>query len=302
MEPTHTVVMDVNGVECTHAQLREALREAGLAESYAREILPRSAMLRACRTMKANGYLIDELKNSSDGLRFQINERRLSDGRFKYPARCVLLLCKADSKLLIEPPEKGGLLPDGAAELRVRMEELLEQATDMRNGRDVSNLVDRIGRDRGMRRFVVSGKQNTSIVALEDPALLDRMRVLLSRIPVKGGRTASFHSYKLDLRDASTRADVAEVVCLGMDESVAKYEAALAAMFDDDQVKARGINALIKDVEEARAEVKLFEATLEGTHLSLRGRLDLVEKKAREMLSAAEAREAKPRGRGKGAA
>src|SRR5258705_11195994 len=73
-----------NGVAVKHADLVNALRDAGLDEGVARELAPRHAFTRACRKL-ARDRIIRQTAEDEKSITFQFTQERRDRDRFESP-------------------------------------------------------------------------------------------------------------------------------------------------------------------------------------------------------------------------
>jgi hypothetical protein len=201
-------------VAVKHADLLAALRESGLDESAARQLLPRHAFARACRKL-ARDRIIRAVAEDADRVTFQFTQEARSGDRYEYTLETMLALQKATGRVSCDLP--------GLATLA---QELLDRAIEDRTGSDVTRLVQRLF-ERRADLFPVREQGGVYFVPREHSAFVDRIQALLSRV---NGRLARF-----PVPEGTREGDrsVKEAVAQGIAALIAEHRAAVAA-FDAD--------------------------------------------------------------------
>jgi hypothetical protein len=82
----------------TYAEVVKALESADINPTVARELLPRHAFARACRTMEEE-RLIDVFKEEGDELVFQFTRRSLKEEGWEFDKECFLRLNKITGRI-----------------------------------------------------------------------------------------------------------------------------------------------------------------------------------------------------------
>src|SRR5438874_9649104 len=86
------------GLTVRHLDLVTALRESGLDESVARELLPRHAFARACRKL-AKQRIVRPIREDSTHITFQFTSESKAGDRYEYTLETLLRLDKATGKV-----------------------------------------------------------------------------------------------------------------------------------------------------------------------------------------------------------
>jgi hypothetical protein len=121
-----------SGIAIKHLDLIEALRDARLDETVARELAPRHAFSRACKKL-ARERIIRQVSEDATYLRFQFTQEKREDGRFTYEIETLLTLEKATGTVTCPLP--------GLATLA---QEELDRCIAARTGGDVTRIVQRL--------------------------------------------------------------------------------------------------------------------------------------------------------------
>src|SRR3954447_13772210 len=87
-----------NGVAVKHADLVNALRDAGLDEGVARELAPRHAFTRACRKL-ARDRIIRQTAEDEKSITFQFTQESRKEDKYEYVLETLLTLDKATGRV-----------------------------------------------------------------------------------------------------------------------------------------------------------------------------------------------------------
>src|SRR3954453_5215709 len=90
-----------NGVTVKHSDLVNALRDAGLDESVARELAPRHAFTRACRKL-ARDRIIRQVAEDGSAITFQFTQESRREDKFEYTLETLLVLDKESGTVSCE--------------------------------------------------------------------------------------------------------------------------------------------------------------------------------------------------------
>src|SRR5262245_18515997 len=85
----------------THGQTVQALKDASLSDTVARELLPRHAFSRACKKL-AEERIIDSVKEDNDLIHFQFTYRALVAEEMQYSKETVMTLNKTTGTVACE--------------------------------------------------------------------------------------------------------------------------------------------------------------------------------------------------------
>src|SRR5438477_2304599 len=83
------ITWSCTGVVIRHPDLIDALRDAGLDETVARELAPRHAFSRACRKL-SEARIIRQLADDGKAITFQFTAEHRDGDRFTYDLETVL--------------------------------------------------------------------------------------------------------------------------------------------------------------------------------------------------------------------
>src|SRR3954447_15924933 len=156
-------------VAVRHADLLGALRESGLDESAARQLLPRHAFARACKKL-ARDRIIRPVAEDAGRITFQFTQESRAGDRYEYTLETMLALQKATGKVTCDLP--------GLATLA---QELLDRAVEDRTGSDVTRLIQRVF-ERKADLFPVREQGGVYFVPREHAAFVDKVQSLLNRV------------------------------------------------------------------------------------------------------------------------
>jgi len=164
------------GTAVRHADLVAALADAGLDPGVARELLPRHAFARACKTL-AKDRIIRPVGEDQTAITFQFTQESRAGDRFEYTLETMLALDKATGKVRCEQP--------GLATLA---QELVDRAIDARTGTDITRCVKRLF-DRHADLFPVREQGSVYFVPRAHAAFVEKVQRFLGRV---NGRLARF--------------------------------------------------------------------------------------------------------------
>ena len=163
-------------VTVRHRAVIEALRDAGLDESVARELAPRHAFSRACKKL-ARERIIRPVREDQTTITFQFTRESREGDRFEYELETLLTLEKATGKVTCDLP--------GLATLA---QEHLDECIAARNGGDVTALIQRLF-ERSADLFPIREQGGVYFTPAEHAAFVDRVQAFLGKV---NGRLARF--------------------------------------------------------------------------------------------------------------
>ena len=164
------------GLAVPHLTLVEALRDAGLDESVARELAPRHAFARACKRL-SDQRIIRPVAEDATSVTFQVTAESRSGDRFEYELETMLVLDKQTGTVSCDLP--------GLASLA---QEELDRCVAARTGSDVTRVVQRLF-ERTADLFPVRPQGGAYFVPAAHTGFVDQVQSLLDRL---GGRLYRF--------------------------------------------------------------------------------------------------------------
>lgn len=256
------VTWDVEKSEVTFTELRQALVDAGLDESAAKELTPRSAFNRACRELKEN-RAIDKVEAKGGTTKFQFTSKALDGGKVDYQYECLVQL-ENDSGTITCPE---------SPELESQARDLFEEAVRMRNAQDVTRLVQAmfmthadlipINPKKGVAYFVPHRFKDFT-AKVDD--FLHRIGGSLSRFPVPSGT-------------AEGNASVKEAVQAGLSTVLKELNASVEGW--DEKTRPATIKRVQAEFEKVQYKVSAYAEYLQSEQEGLQEKL----KVAREALA-----------------
>src|SRR5262245_12529015 len=197
-----------SGVAVRHLDLIDALKEAGLDESVARELAPRHAFSRACKKL-SEARIIRQVAETAAEITFQFTREHRDGGRYEYELETMLTLEKATGKVTCPLP---GLASLAQGEL--------DRCIEARTGSDITRLIQRLF-ERKADLFPVRPGGGCYFVPQEHAGFLDQVQAFLgklngqlSRFPVPAGTPQGDRSVK-------------EAVAGGLADLIAEHAAAV---------------------------------------------------------------------------
>lgn len=157
------------GLSVKHIDLVDALRDSGLDENVAREMLPRHAFSRACRKL-AKDRIIRPLSENTTTLTFQFTSESRADGRYQYTLETLLKLEKQTGKVECDLPG-----------LATYAQELLDHHIAVRDGSDVTRVIQRLF-ERRADLFPVRPQGGCYFCPAEHRAFLDQIDEFVKKV------------------------------------------------------------------------------------------------------------------------
>lgn len=202
------------GIKVKHLDLVNALRDAGLEESVARELAPRHAFTRACKKL-AQARIIRQVSEDPKSIRFQFTAERKEGDRFAYELETLLTLDKGTGK--VDCPLAG---------LATLAQEELDRCIQARTGGDVTRVVQRFF-EKKADLFPIRPAGGAYFVPREHAAFVDKVQSFLGKIngqllrfPVPAGTTEGDRSVK-------------EAVANGLSTLIAEHRQAIEGFGED---------------------------------------------------------------------
>jgi hypothetical protein len=203
-----------SGVSICHVDLIDALRDAGLEESVARELAPRHAFARACKRL-AHERIIRQVSEDTTFIVFQFTSERKEDDRFTYELETLLTLDKATGKVTC--PLHG---------LATLAQEELDRCIEARTGGDVTRIVQKLF-ERRADLFPIRQAGGAYYVPQEHTAFTDQVQAFLGklngqmlRFPIPAGTPHGDRSVK-------------DAVASGLASLIAEHQIAIESFGED---------------------------------------------------------------------
>jgi hypothetical protein len=202
------------GTAVRHADLVAALADAGLDTGVARELLPRHAFARACKTL-AKDRIIRSVAEDVATITFQFTQESRAADRYEYTLETMLVLEKATGKVQCE-----------LAGLATLAQELLDRAIDARTGGDITRCVKRLF-DRHADLFPVREQGSVYFVPQAHAGFVERVQTFLGRV---NGRLARF-----PVPEGTPHGDrsVKDAVAGGIAAMIAEHRTAIGSFGED---------------------------------------------------------------------
>jgi len=164
------------GLSVAHTVLVAALEAADLDASVARELAPRHAFARACRTLSER-RIIRAVAEDADTIKFQFTAESREDDRFEYTLETMLTLDKQKGSVTCELPG-----------LATVAQEELDRCIAVRTGIDVSRIVQKLF-ERKADLFPIRPQGGAYFTPACHAAFLDKIQEFLHRV---GGQLLRF--------------------------------------------------------------------------------------------------------------
>jgi hypothetical protein len=208
------ITWNCTGVLIRHRDLIDALRDAGLDETVARELAPRHAFARACKKL-SEARIIRQVAEDDQVIRFQFTAEHRDGDRFTYDLETMLTLDKATGRVSCDLP--------GLATLA---QEHLDHCLQARTGGDITRIVQRLF-ERRADLFPIRDKGGAYFVPQEHVGFVDRVQAFLGQI---NGRLARF---PVPAGTPEGDRSVKESVAAGLSALITEHEAAIASFGAD---------------------------------------------------------------------
>lgn len=164
-----------------HSSVVTALKDAGLDETVARELLPRQAFGRACKKLTEE-RVIDVVNEDGRELKFQFTKRYVDEvggeKGWKYERECYLTLDK----------ELGKVACPGNPTLEAAAQVELDRCMEARTSSDITKIVQKLF-DKEADLFPVRDQGGVYFVPQTYAAFVEKVDAFLSKL---GGRTNRF--------------------------------------------------------------------------------------------------------------
>jgi hypothetical protein len=250
-----------SGVSIRHLDLIDALREAHLEESVARELAPRHAFSRACKKL-AHERIIRQVAEDAATIVFQFTAERREHDRFTYELETRLTLEKATGRVTCPLP--------GLATLA---QEELDRCIAARTGGDVTRIVQRLF-ERRADLFPIRARGGAYFVPQEHAGFVDGVERFLGRLngqmlrfPIPAGTPHGDRSVK-------------ESVASGLASLIADHAAAIETFGED--TRADTLERAAERIRITRHKIAAYAAYLTEERDRLERELTVASTKLRE--------------------
>jgi hypothetical protein len=234
-----------SGVVIRHIDLIEALRDADLDESVARELAPRHAFSRACKKL-SEARIIRRVNENATVITFQFTAEHRAGNHFTYDLETMLTLDKATGKVTCD-----------LAGLATLAQEHLDHCLQARTGSDVTRIVQRLF-ERRADLFPIRERGGAYFVPQEHVPFVDRVQLFLGKI---NGRLARF---PVPAGTPEGDRSVKESVAAGLSELIAEHEAAIASFGED--TRADTLQRAAERIRLTRFKIEVYAKYLQGEH------------------------------------
>jgi len=202
------------GLSVTHTALVAALEAADLDPAVARELAPRHAFARACRTL-SDRRIIRHVAEDANTIKFQFTAESRNDDKFEYTLETMLTLDK-----------QTGLVTCELAGLATTAQEELDRCIAVRKGGDVTRIVQKLF-ERQADLFAIRPAGGTYFVPQRHAAFIDKVQDFLNRV---GGRLLRF---PVPAGTSEGDRSVTQAVADGLAAVVAEHRHAVAQFGED---------------------------------------------------------------------
>jgi hypothetical protein len=192
----------------------DALGDAGLDETVARELAPRHAFSRACKKL-ARERIIRQVSEDEATITFQFTAEKRDGDRYQYELETLLTLDKATGKVTCP---MGGLA--------TLAQEHLDDCIASRNGGDITRIIQRLF-ERQADLFPIRERGGVYFVPAEYAGFVDRVQTLLGKV---NGRLARF---PVPAGTPHGDASVKDAVACGIASLIEDHRVAIARFGED---------------------------------------------------------------------
>jgi hypothetical protein len=201
-------------VSVRHRAVIEALRDADLDMSVARELAPRHAFTRACKKL-AKERIIRQVAEDEESITFQFTSESRKDDRFEYTLETLLTLNKESGRVRCEL--------EGLATLA---QELLDEAIAARTGGDLTRMIQKLF-ERRADLFPIRDRGGVYFCPAEHVSFIDRVQCFLGKV---NGRLARF---PVPAGTHEGDRSVKEAVTSGLASLIAEHRQAIGSFGED---------------------------------------------------------------------
>jgi hypothetical protein len=202
------------GINIKHTDLIEALKDADLDESVARELAPRYAFARACKKL-SEARIIRQIAEDAHYITFQFTRESRASNAYEYTLETLLQLEKVTGKVTCDLPG-----------LATVAQEELDRCIASRNSGDVTRCIQRLF-DRQADLFPIREKGGCYFVPERHSSFVDRIDQFIKRLngnlrrfPVPSGTPHGDRSVK-------------EAVASGIAALIEEHNAAIESFGED---------------------------------------------------------------------
>ena len=203
-----------SGVRIRLTDLVEALRDADLDETVARELAPRHAFSRACKKL-SEARIIRPVAEDAHTITFQFTKESRASDSYEYTLETRLTLEKATGKVNCDLP--------GLATLA---QEELDRCIATRNGADVTRTIQKLF-ERNADLFPIRDKGGVYFVPERHSGFVDRIDHFVKRLD------GSLRRFPVPAGTPHGDRSVKEAVASGLGALIAEHEAAIEGFGED---------------------------------------------------------------------
>jgi len=193
-----------------HAGVVQALKDAGLNEKVARELLPRHAFSRAAKKLSED-RVIDVLRDEKDVITFQFTKRVMESDEWKYSRETLLRLDKVTGRITCDVPE-----------LEAKAQQELDRAMELRTSADITKMIQKLF-DAEADLFPIREQGGVYFVPQQFAGFTDKIQNFLTKLT---GRVSRF-PVPADTKTGDR--SVADAIVNGLSMVIAEHEEAVAA-------------------------------------------------------------------------
>lgn len=229
------------GVKIKHADLIEALREASLDESVARELAPRHAFSRACKKL-SEARIIRQIAEDAHNITFQFTRESKASDSYEYTLETRLVLEKASGKITCDLP--------GLATLA---QEELDRCIEARNGADVTRTIQRLF-ERNADLFPIREKGGCYFVPERHSPFIDKIDRFLKKL------NGSLRRFPVPAGTPHGDRSVKEAVACGIEALISEHNAAVETFGED--TRESTIERAAERIRQTRFKLECYSALL----------------------------------------
>ena len=236
------------GVAVRHSHLIDALTDAELDASVARELAPRHAFARACRRL-GEARIIRQVAEDQNAITFQFTAESRDGERYEYDFETLLTLDKATGK--VDCPIPG---------LATMAREELDRCTDARTGSDITRVVKKLF-EQEADLFAIRPGGGAYFVPDRHAAFTRRVQTMLGRI---GGEM-----YRFPVPTGTAQGDrsVREAVACGIAAMIDEHAQAVEGFGSD--TRPATLERAAERIRATRFKLEAYSEYLAGERVRL---------------------------------